>query len=138
MSRKAVLRARELGAVWACSRYVELSEEKERPSHTEGDDQKYEKWLELNEQHGFYLDRLVPRHDPILLQVFDELGGTEMTIDQEEILEVQVPDDVTYFIGSYIGEWVSEQHRVWSAEQDGDLAGVESFTKDSIFFDYRT
>lgn len=128
MSRVAVLRARELGAAWAS---VE-----EMPVKGEPDC-----WLDDFDhiQGGYSLSHLVPRNDPILLQVFDELGGDKMSYDPDEgIYSVNVPDDLRYFVGSYISEWIAEAHRVWNLNYspDGDSGGGPVFTKDSKYSDF--
>lgn len=125
LSREAVLRARELGAAWASVAHMPVLGE-------EGC------WLERSPRRdeGYSPPNGVPRHDPVLLQVYDELGGGRMAGFEGETIEcVEIPDDVTYFVDSYCAEWISEQHRTWSAhdDPDGALAGREPFTKDSVF-----
>ena len=126
LSREAVLRARELDAVWAFTDQIAIKGEPDC-------------WLTDERDHDelYSLPDQLPRHDPILLQVFDELGGDAMAgWDGEKIECVTVPDDLTYYIGSYIGEWVAEQHRVWYEDIgiEGKSAGEWGvFTKDSIF-----
>jgi len=133
LSRKAVLRARELGAAWAKVDYMRLPEEHDPPSHCGDDEERFKKWQEQHGRYGFYLHHDVPRHDPILLQVFDELGAEGMTIEHEKIHEVKIPDDVTYFVGSYIAEWISEQHRTWGISEGAGNGGWPAFTIDSKF-----
>jgi hypothetical protein len=160
LSREAVLRARELGALWALPDEMPLLGEEEhhqfgpdwrdfvhggsseaRPWH--GDEEEFLRW----EDCQYSLPDEVPRHDPILLRVFDEMGGEAMEGSMRErpddvpseyrdrIECVEVPDDVTYFIGSYLAEWVAEQHRVWSTDDptEGRPAGWTSFTKSSAY-----
>ena len=131
LSREALLRARELGAEWATTEHMPLVEE---PGHYAYGASSQE--TQLAKDIGYSLSSLVPRHDPVLLQVFDELGPQRMTGQNFEIdggMEVAlVPDDVTYFIGSYIAEWVAEAHRTWS-EQGEHSGGSPVFTKDSKF-----
>jgi hypothetical protein len=124
LSREAVLRARELDAAWAFPDSIVLRGEPDS--------------LDEGEREEVYsLDGAVPRHDPILLRVYDELGGDSMAgFERSRIDCVEIPDDVTYFIESYIGEWVSEQHRVWSpsSNPEGRLAGGHCvFTRESVF-----
>lgn len=126
MSREAVLRARELGAAWASIEEMPVKGE-------EGC------WLnERDREEHYSLDHLVPRNDEVLLQVFDELGGARMNGDEDygDIYEVHVPDDLHYFVGSYLGEWIAEAHRTWSAESDGNPGGGPVFTKDSKYSDF--
>jgi hypothetical protein len=125
ISREAVLRARELDASWAFPDHIKL---------------KGEPGSFLNERdrdEHYSLDHRVPRHDPVLLQVFDELGSKMSGWLGEEIHCVEVPDDVSYFVGSYIAEWIAEAHRTWS--EDGEhRGGYPVFTKDSKFSDFTT
>jgi len=125
ISREAVLRARELDASWAFPDHITIKGE-------EGcwlNDDKYER-----EEH-YSLDHLVPRHDPILLQVFEELGSRMCGEDGDEIHAIEIPDDVEYFVGSYLGEWIAEAHRMWT--DDGESSGGGPvFTRDSKFSDF--
>jgi len=134
LSRKAVVRARELGAKWAAPKHLALTEEPEHFAYGKEKERDWEDYYTLPDE--------LPRHDPILLQVYDELGGEEMFgghwEDRDRVNCVEVPDDVTYYIGSYTGEWVAEQHRVWEGRgDDGRFAGTFAFTKDSTFVPLR-
>lgn len=129
LSREAVLRARELDAPWAVPDHVPVLGETGC-------------WLDgsLETREMYPLPSDVPRHDPVLLQVFDELGGERMAGYSNSTVEcLDVPDDVTYFINSYVSEWVAEEHRTWSpCDTPGGRpasAGVggASFTRDSVF-----
>ncbi len=55
----------------------------------------------------------IPRTDPHLLQVFDELD--QQASGRFCVLKaVEIPDDVEYQIEEYDGaEWVAEAHRTW-------------------------
>lgn len=121
--REVVLLARELGAPWAFPPFMFLNEERPRPRFEERD--------------GYALPDPVPRHDPILLEVFDRLGGKKMAADPYyEILCANVPDDVVYYISSYNSEWVAEWHRVWTySSLNGEMSQPQAhtFTKDSVF-----
>lgn len=59
----------------------------------------------------------VPRDDPLLLQVVDEIGLANASGAFANLAIVEIPDDVTeYMIEEYDGqEWVSEKHRRWYA-----------------------
>jgi len=160
LSRRAVERARELDAPWAFPDHMPLLGEKEHPTwgpdwgefvhgpssdgfHWHGDE---EVFLQLHDC-WYSLPVEVPRHDPVLLQVYDELGGVEMEgsvedyaddcpeDEKERILCVEIPDDVTYYVAAYVGEWIAEQHRVWDerADVEGRWAGSprHAFTKES-------
>lgn len=121
LTRRAIKRAREMGAPWAFSDTMPLREE-------------------LGEQEDgslypnyYVLHHAVPRHDPYLLRLFEELGQG-MSDDGVEICCLEVPDDVVYYIDSYIGEWVVEKHREWHAlDPDGVLETRTLFSKNSVF-----
>jgi hypothetical protein len=144
LTRRAVERARELDAQWAFPDHMPLVGEKEH--HTWGPDWRdcvhdpknvdehwygdEEAFLQGIESWAYHLPEEVPRHDPVLLQVYDELGGIEMegTVveyaddcpedEKERVQCVEIPDHVTYYVGSYCGEWIAEQHRVWDEQTD--------------------
>lgn len=57
--------------------------------------------------------RDIPRNDPLLLQVWDEMGDS-MSASLCKIVEVKVPVGVEWDIEEYDGnEWVAEKHRTW-------------------------
>lgn len=149
LSRKAVLRARELGAAWARPDEIALLGEKEHHYGEDWESHLAEKGstpekIEYRRKHEeeYKVPSMLPRHDPILLQVFDELGQEMAPPDdsyrEEDLIRcVEVPDDITYHIGEYICEWVAEQHRQWSGDTgfDGDLATAwcYAFTKETTY-----
>lgn len=110
LSREAVLRARELDAKWAFPDYIGLLGEPECVLD-EGD-----------RPEGYSLPTGLPRHDSVLLRVFDELGGQRMSGWEEDatIDCVETPDDVSYYVDSYCAEWISEQHRQWGIHDGGE------------------
>lgn len=124
ITRAAVLRARELGADWASVSYMPIAaelretEEGEEIAHLIDDDYNY-------------LHHRVPRHDKILLQVFNELGSD---ISKDGVSLIEIPDDVEYYVESYFREWIAESHRTWdrASGPSGEMR-LDSFTKDSIF-----
>lgn len=129
ISRAAVERARELDAPWAFPDHMPLVGEPEhRSARIERD-----RW-----EDRYALPSTVPRHDPVLLQVFDELGNEKMvgqsSMGDDEIFCLEIPDDVTYYVGSYCAEWISEQHREWHAGNDGMTRGDwPAFSRESRF-----
>jgi len=54
----------------------------------------------------------IPRDDPLLVQVVQELGE-EANGDGAELEIVEVPDDVDWVVLEVGREWVAERHRVW-------------------------
>jgi hypothetical protein len=123
LTREAVLLARELGAAWASLEFIPVLGE-------EGC------WLdELNprEEEGYSLPSRLPRHDPVLVALFDRLGSA-MAPDRAVCLEI--PDDVIYSVKSYNSEWIDEVHRIWSVNSP-EGASSDSvdfcFSKDSTF-----
>lgn len=133
ISREAIKLARHLEAPWAFD--IKLWEEEGFLGHREVPDTvdvTEEEWRKHEEHYS--LPDEVPRHDPHLVAVFLELGGKRMAgfDDNDEILEVEVPDDITYSIHSYTGEWVEEKHRRWDSEGEG-WDHWRYFTKDSKY-----
>ena len=62
---------------------------------------------------SFY-DRDIPRDDPILIKVIQELGDAADGF-VADLKIVDIPDDVDWYIEEYDGnEWVAERHRTWS------------------------
>lgn len=124
ISRKAVLRARELDASWAFPDHIAIKGEPDC-------------WCDGDRDEYYSLPSGLPRHDPILLQVYDDLGAEEMGgFPGERVCDIEIPNDITYYVASYIGEWIAEEHRQWFPDcpPGGELAGGRSsFTKDSKF-----
>ena len=134
ISRKAVERARELDAAWAFPDHTPLVGE---PEHFAAEDDDEERWEDV-----YSLPDTVPRHDPVLLQLYDELGQEMVGGDKVdgEVRCLEIPDDVTYYVGSYIGEWIAEQHREWfpDSPSSGVRGGRPAFNIDSRFTSERT
>lgn len=58
--------------------------------------------------------REVSRHDPLLLQVIEEMGD-KANGQCAALKVVEIPADVDYVIEEYDGsEWVAEKHRTWA------------------------
>ena len=68
----------------------------------------------LVDQGVNFYDRDIPRNDPMLVQVVEEMGeNSGGTFANLKIVEI--PDDVKWQIDEYDGlEWVAEVHRTWS------------------------
>lgn len=61
-----------------------------------------------------FLDCSVPRDDPQLVQVVEELG-IKANGFCSSLKIVKIPDDIKWHIEEYDGaEWVAEDHRTWS------------------------
>jgi len=83
------------------------------------------------------------RHDPLVLQVFDEMGQDMFTEKQEHVdygrpfpdpddsypgivVAIEIPDGMEYEIYQWEGSWESlhEKHRIWLIDQE-KLVGAE-------------
>jgi hypothetical protein len=73
----------------------------------------YEKEKKAVPEDYGYVD--VPRHDPILVKVVEQLGSKLASGNLAELKVVEIPDGIQYEIDEYDGiEHVAEQHRRWS------------------------
>jgi hypothetical protein len=55
----------------------------------------------------------IPRNDPILVSIVEELSEDSWGAFAE-LKIVEIPDDVSWVIEEYDGsEWVAEEHRTW-------------------------
>ena len=126
LSRKAVERARVLGAAWASPGFTPLVGEPEHfAGHLPRDIALYEDIYDLPNE--------VPRHDPVLLQVFDELAEL-MVAGDEAASCLTVPDDVTYYVSDDgWPEHIVEEHRTWSPANGTGKAGTYIFDSSSRF-----
>ena len=62
----------------------------------------------------YFTDRDIPRDDPVLVRVVEELGPAACG-NYANLRIVYIPDDVKWCIEEYEGlEWVAEEHRTWS------------------------
>jgi hypothetical protein len=71
---------------------------------------------EYNEKYSAQTlyDRDIPRDDPALVQVVEELGE-EANGRFAELKVIEIPDDVEWQVEEYDGaEWVAEKHRTWA------------------------
>jgi hypothetical protein len=60
-----------------------------------------------------WYDHTLARHDPILVQVVEELGD-KANGRCAELDVIEIPDDVDYEVEEYDGkEWIAERHRTW-------------------------
>lgn len=64
-------------------------------------------------ENGDFYDREIPRDDPTLVAIVEELGAAASS-QYSDLKIVNVPDDVNWTIEEYDGnEWVAEVHRTW-------------------------
>jgi hypothetical protein len=64
-------------------------------------------------ENGEFYDREIPRDDPTLVGIVEELGAVASS-QYSDLKVVDVPDDVIWTIEEYDGsEWVAEVHRRW-------------------------
>ena len=61
-------------------------------------------------------DGQIPRHDPVLIQVIEEMGDAAAVACYCKLKIVDIPDEVEYIIvDEYDGsEHIAEKHRVWN------------------------
>ena len=73
-----------------------------------------QRYIDSVDDEKFFSMYNIPRDDPILIQVVEELGEVSWG-SAAELKIVDIPDDVEWEIEDYDGqEWVSEVHRTWS------------------------
>lgn len=76
-----------------------------------------ETWEATTEVRSDYLNsflRDIERNDPLLLQVYDELGD-DASAPLCKLTLIEVPDGVSWHVEEYDGlEWVAEDHRTWN------------------------
>lgn len=63
--------------------------------------------------NAYFDENVIPRNDPILVQVVEELGD-KANSSCSELKIIEIPDDVEWQIEEYDGmEWIAEKHRTW-------------------------
>lgn len=68
--------------------------------------------VEINGQH--WSDRDIPRDDPVLVQVIEEMGVDQASGRFSRLKIVEIPHNVDWVIEEYDGsEWIAERHRTW-------------------------
>lgn len=69
---------------------------------------------EINGSAGWFNDRDVPRDDPDLVAIVEEMGRAADGA-HAKLQIVEIPDDVVWTVEEYDGsEHVAEQHRTWA------------------------
>lgn len=69
---------------------------------------------EMDDSKAWFTERDIPRDDPDLIAVIEELGDAASGSHCRFSI-VEIPDSVEWEIEEYDGlEWVAEKHRVWS------------------------
>lgn len=105
LSREAAERLRDEGHPLA------IKEFKTRAEWTEDGSGGRQSLLELTENQRL---RDIPRDDPALIRVVEELGKAASG-RFAELKVVEIPDDVEWEIDEYDGsEQIAEKHRTWS------------------------
>ena len=65
------------------------------------------------EGYEYWYEREIERHDPILVEVVQELGD-KANGRCAELDVIEIPDGVDYEVEEYDGkEWIAEVHRTW-------------------------
>lgn len=122
VTREAVVLARELGAAWAS---VDLMPIRGEPDCwiEEGDDR----------EEMYSLSHLVPRHDPMLLSLYERMGDAMVPFGRVHVSDV--PDDLVYSVSSYSGEWIDEVHRMWTVQEPDGVQSetVYCYSKETTF-----
>jgi len=74
---------------------------------------KKNKYTLIETHEGLITDNDIPRDDPELVAIVEKLGEDSWG-EYAELLVVEVPDDVEWYIEEYDGqEWIAERHRTW-------------------------
>lgn len=70
-------------------------------------------WVTEKTDENYFLDFNIPRNDPDLVKVVEELNGAANG-RYAELLVVEVPNDVKWSLEEYDGfEHIAEEHRTW-------------------------
>lgn len=74
------------------------------------------------ESFVYFLPYDMPRNDLDLVKVIEELKGKVGNDFAREVVIVEVPDDVDWYVDQYDGgsEFVREHHRTWSYDRQKD------------------
>jgi hypothetical protein len=105
------------GGYWKFWTYWTVKPE-DRPESKEGDDfykLPLEERAAYNKAHSelTVYQRDVPRNDPALVQMVEELGK-KADGEHAELVVVEIPNDISWDIAEYDGmERVEEKHRAW-------------------------
>lgn len=120
LSYKAVMRYAELKDMKI---YAELDDISKKVYGAEASIENEKGFVHYNTKHpseredindGYWSDRDVPRDDPMLIQIVEEMGGEKSGGRCADLEIVEIPDDVKWKVEEYDGnEWIAEEHRTW-------------------------
>jgi len=102
LSHEAILRYHELQAQtiqWRSTEYSNIFLYYTDPEDPDG---------------SLWNDHDIPRDDPYLVRVVQELGGEAAGGAHSVLKIVEIPESVSWIIQEYDGlEWIAERHRTW-------------------------
>lgn len=100
LSKESVIRLREMGHEMALKHPVYIGEKFDDGSVLQ------------NDNFDGYL-REIPRNDPMLIQVIEEMGDSANGFCAT-LRIIEIPDDVDFDVEEYDGlEWIAEKRRTW-------------------------
>lgn len=68
-----------------------------------------------DEEHTYWSDHDIPRDDPVLVRIVEEMGGEAAGGSAAMLKVVKIPASVDWLVQEYDGlEWIAERHRTWS------------------------
>jgi len=57
------------------------------------------------------------RSDPRVIKVIDEIGCEAASGSSCNIIIIEIPDDIDWYIEKKCVEWIAEKHRTWGKEE---------------------
>ncbi len=120
LSHKGTLRYAEIKGITLCPWLDEITRSVYGERAVIGDDKMMHHYstspvIDREYEEGSYFsDSDIPRDDPALVQLVEEMGKIASG-RCAELEIVEIPDDVDFVIEEYDGmEWIAEKHRAWS------------------------